>query len=62
MDNFQHHISEALDFIKDWNFTRKKKMVGQYFIPINEFIFMYVTLCRGFFELSSRCNRVAPFY
>ncbi|XP_046839871.1 protein unc-79 homolog isoform X2 [Xenia sp. Carnegie-2017] len=26
MDNFQHHISEALDFIKDWNFTRKKKM------------------------------------
>ncbi|CAB4040111.1 Hypothetical predicted protein [Paramuricea clavata] len=25
MDNFQHHITEALDFIKDWNFTRKKK-------------------------------------
>ena len=27
MDNFQHHITEALDFIKDWNFTTKKKAV-----------------------------------
>lgn len=48
MDNFQHHITEALDFIKDWNFTTKKKAVIKFVLDsLSVFLFWFFFIVRA---------------